>query len=41
MLEAVGAARVHFDPPQAFANLNTREDLQRLEAERQNLNHQR
>ena len=41
MLEAVGAVPVYFDPPQAFANLNTREDLQRLEAARQIEAHQR
>ncbi len=27
MLESLGAQRVRFDPPEAFANLNTREDL--------------
>ena len=31
MLEAVGAVTVRFEPPQAFANLNTREDLARFE----------
>lgn len=41
MLEAVGAVQVHFDCPQAFANLNTREDLQRLEAGLQAADHQR
>lgn len=41
MLEAVGAVPVHFDSPQAFANLNTREDLQRLEAAQQPHGHQR
>ena len=30
MLEAVGARRVHFEPAAAFANLNTREDLDAL-----------
>ena len=28
MLEALGAAQVRFDPPEAFANVNTREDLE-------------
>lgn len=32
MLEEVGAARVHFDTPADFANVNTREDLAQLEA---------
>jgi molybdopterin-guanine dinucleotide biosynthesis protein A len=32
MLESVGAKAVHFDPPDAFANVNTREDLARVEA---------
>lgn len=32
MLEATGAVKVHFDSAEAFANLNTREDLARLEA---------
>lgn len=32
MLEQVGALPVQFDPPEAFANLNTREDLARFEA---------
>ncbi len=27
MLENLGAAQVRFDPPEAFANINTREDL--------------
>jgi molybdopterin-guanine dinucleotide biosynthesis protein A len=27
VLEAVGAVGVHFEPPEAFANLNTRDDL--------------
>lgn len=31
MLEELGAVKVGFDPPETFANLNTREDLQRLE----------
>jgi molybdopterin-guanine dinucleotide biosynthesis protein A len=37
LLERVGAQRVHFEPPEAFANINTREDLavvaRRLEQE--------
>lgn len=33
MLEEVGAIKVRFDPPDSFANLNTREDLARLEIE--------
>lgn len=32
MLERLGARRVLFDPPEAFANLNTREDLAAVEA---------
>jgi len=28
MLESVGAIPVAFDPPEAFANINTREDLE-------------
>ena len=32
MLEAIGAARVRFDDPAAFANVNTREDLEALAA---------
>lgn len=32
MLEEAGAVKVRIDPPQAFANLNTREDLARMEA---------
>ena len=31
MLEELGAVKVRFDRPEAFANLNTREDLERLE----------
>lgn len=31
-LDGLGAARVRFDAPEAFANLNTREDLARFEA---------
>ncbi len=30
VLDGVGARRVRFDPPEAFANLNTREDLARV-----------
>jgi molybdopterin-guanine dinucleotide biosynthesis protein A len=30
LLDSLGAKRVLFEPPQAFANLNTREDLARL-----------
>jgi len=30
MLEQLGAVKVHFDAPGDFANLNTREDLERL-----------
>jgi len=30
VLESIGARRVHFDRPGAFANLNTRADLQAL-----------
>ena len=30
MLDGLGARRVRFDPPEAFANLNTREDLARV-----------
>jgi molybdopterin-guanine dinucleotide biosynthesis protein A len=29
-LDSLGARRVRFDPPEAFANLNTREDLARV-----------
>ncbi len=32
LLESLGATRVHFDPPEAFANANTRAELARLEA---------
>jgi molybdenum cofactor guanylyltransferase len=31
VLEEIGAHRLRIDPPEAFANLNTREDLARLE----------
>jgi molybdopterin-guanine dinucleotide biosynthesis protein A len=32
MLETLGASKVRFDPPEAFANLNTRDDLAAVEA---------
>ncbi len=32
MLESIGAKRIRFDAPEAFANLNTREDLQAVAA---------
>jgi molybdopterin-guanine dinucleotide biosynthesis protein A len=32
MLERLGASKVRFDPPEAFANLNTRDDLAAAEA---------
>jgi molybdenum cofactor guanylyltransferase len=32
MLERLGASKVRFDPPEAFANLNTRDDLAAVEA---------
>lgn len=32
MLEQLGAVPVDFDPPESFANLNTREDLARFES---------
>jgi len=32
LLEQVGATHVHFDSPECFANLNTREDLEKLAA---------
>jgi molybdopterin-guanine dinucleotide biosynthesis protein A len=32
MLEEVGAIKVRFEPPDSFANLNTREDLARFES---------
>jgi molybdopterin-guanine dinucleotide biosynthesis protein A len=32
VLEALGAVAVHFEPPEAFANLNTREDLAAAQA---------
>lgn len=33
MLEQIGARKVRVDPPEAFANLNTPEDLQRFQAQ--------
>ena len=33
LLEAIGAVRVSFDDPAAFANANTREDLDRIRAQ--------
>lgn len=41
MLEQAGAVAVHFEHPQDFANLNTREDLARLEADRIGASYQR
>ncbi len=41
LLEQIGAVKVHFGHPEAFTNLNTREDLQRLEASRAGGPHQR
>jgi molybdopterin-guanine dinucleotide biosynthesis protein A len=41
MLEQAGAVKVRFDEVGAFANLNTREDLARLEAARQAAAYQR
>jgi molybdopterin-guanine dinucleotide biosynthesis protein A len=32
VLEQLSAVAVHFDRPETFANLNTREDLQHFEA---------
>jgi molybdopterin-guanine dinucleotide biosynthesis protein A len=32
VLEGLGAAKVHFEPPEAFANLNTRDDLAAAQA---------
>lgn len=37
MLEQIGAARLRVEPPGQFANINTREDLARLEAARHQL----
>ena len=34
MLERLGARKVLFEPPEAFANINTRDDLAAVEAER-------
>jgi molybdopterin-guanine dinucleotide biosynthesis protein A len=34
VLERLGARKVRFDPPEAFANINTREDLAAVEAKR-------
>jgi molybdopterin-guanine dinucleotide biosynthesis protein A len=34
VLEGLGARKVRFEPPAAFANLNTREDLAAVEAQR-------
>lgn len=34
VLERIGARKVRFDDPAAFANINTRDDLARLEAQR-------
>jgi molybdopterin-guanine dinucleotide biosynthesis protein A len=41
LLEQIRAVNVRFDPPDAFANLNTREDLERIEARRAAVLHQR
>jgi molybdenum cofactor guanylyltransferase len=41
MLEEVGAVKLRVDPPGAFANINTREELARVEAERAVQGHQR
>jgi molybdenum cofactor guanylyltransferase len=41
LLEAAGAVKVHFDRAEDFANLNTREDLARLEAVHASTAHQR
>jgi len=41
MLEQVGAVKVRFDPPDDFTNLNTREDLRRLEARKASAHYQR
>jgi molybdenum cofactor guanylyltransferase len=37
VLERLGARKVLFDPPEAFANINTREDLAAAQAERSRL----
>ncbi len=34
VLEQLGARKIRFDPPEAFANINTREDLAAVEAKR-------
>jgi molybdopterin-guanine dinucleotide biosynthesis protein A len=34
VLERLGARKVRFDPPEGFANINTREDLAAVEAKR-------
>jgi molybdenum cofactor guanylyltransferase len=41
MLEEVGVVKVRIDPAEAFANINTREDLARFEAARARGPHQR
>lgn len=41
MLEEIGAVKLRVEPPQAFANINTREDLARVEAEHAARAHQR
>lgn len=41
MLEEVGAVKLRVDPAEAFANINTREDLARLEAARPGGTYQR
>ena len=37
VLERLGARKIFFDRPEAFANINTREDLAVIEAERSRL----
>jgi molybdenum cofactor guanylyltransferase len=37
VLESLGARKVRFDPPEAFANLNTRDDLAAVEARQEKL----
>ena len=37
VLERLGARKVFFEPPEAFANINTRDDLAAVEAERSRL----
>ena len=34
LLDAIGAVRVLFDDAEAFANLNTREDLEKVQSTR-------